>query len=316
MQHDVFISYKHGTGGGQTTGDYVIAREVYNFLSSRGLSVFFSQVSLERVGTSEYKQTIDDALQSSRVLVAVGTSAENLASQWVRYEWDGFLNDVLGGFKPDGKVFAYVSQMPIASLPWALRHCQIFEHSARSLAALYDFIANALGREVESAVEWLLSAKASIRMMNSKIVNRVQVDEFPWWLVYLPYLVIDAWNQGQLVVDLDDMRAELNRHLGQDIDQTLFERAVHVHCIPNRDAKSESIHFLLYTPLPHLLAINQPVLFSQWYTGGVEVFRGFSGVPLAPRPIGGEPEAGWCTWLEELNRELNAEADPLERRGE
>ncbi len=214
MEYEVFISYRHTGREAEVSRDYQIAQEVYSFLSSRGLNVFFSDITLEGIGAAEYKRTIDDALDSSKVLVAVGTSSDNLASEWVRYEWDGFLNDILGGFKKGGKVFAYLDGIKIGSLPWALRHTQVFQHSAKSLEVLYGFIATALGREVESEVEWLLSAKESIRMLNSAIADRIALELTAarmTWMGLIPALTVEAWNTGQLLVDLDDMRAEILR---------------------------------------------------------------------------------------------------------
>lgn len=75
---------------GAPTRDSQLAQLLFEHLSSRALSVFFSAVSLERLGVSAYKRAIDDALEAAKTLVVVGTSSENLNSDWVRYEWDAF----------------------------------------------------------------------------------------------------------------------------------------------------------------------------------------------------------------------------------
>ena len=93
--YDVFISFKNLDERGVPTRDAQLANEVYNFLRSKGLSVFISTVTLESLGVSNYKKAIDDALDAASIMVAVGTSTENLNSEWVRYEWDGFDNDIL-----------------------------------------------------------------------------------------------------------------------------------------------------------------------------------------------------------------------------
>jgi hypothetical protein len=82
--YEVFISFKNLMPNGEPTRDSMLAREVYDYLSAKGLSVFISNVSLERLGISEYKKAIDDALDVAQVLVAVGTSRENLEWRWVR----------------------------------------------------------------------------------------------------------------------------------------------------------------------------------------------------------------------------------------
>jgi hypothetical protein len=113
-------------------------------LSNLGFRVFFSPVSLEKFGVSAYKAAIDKALDSSRILVAVGTSAENLDAQWVRYEWDGFFNEILSGVKPDGRMFVYVEGCEPRSLPRALQQSQVFVRADGGLEKLGSFVSNAL----------------------------------------------------------------------------------------------------------------------------------------------------------------------------
>lgn len=139
----VFISFKHLEKGGRLSRDSKLANEVHDFLVQRGLEVFFSSVSLERMGVAAYKQAIDDALDRTDVLVAVGTSREHLLSEWVRYEWDSFANDILSGLKPYGRIFAYVESLPMADLPRALRQTQAIQHGPHSLDLLHRFIINA-----------------------------------------------------------------------------------------------------------------------------------------------------------------------------
>jgi TIR domain len=84
--YDVFISFKNLDEKGVATSDAQLANEVYNFLTSKGLRVFISTVTLESLGVSNYKKAIDDALDAASIMVAVGTTTENLNSEWVRYE--------------------------------------------------------------------------------------------------------------------------------------------------------------------------------------------------------------------------------------
>ena len=75
----------------------------------------------------------------------MGTSAENLESRWVRYEWSSFYNDILSGIKVDAKLFPYVKGIDIAHVPRALRQNQIFVHQENALDSLGAFVRNALG---------------------------------------------------------------------------------------------------------------------------------------------------------------------------
>lgn len=146
-EHDVFICFKNLDERGRRTEDAALAQDVHDFLAARDFRVFFSNVSLEKLGVSAYKKAIDRALDSARVLVAVGTSAANLNAEWVRYEWDSFFSDVLSGAKPEGRVFVYTRGVDLKDLPRTLRQSQAIKHAPGSLELLFNFIANAFDKE-------------------------------------------------------------------------------------------------------------------------------------------------------------------------
>ena len=142
--YEVFIAFKHLDNDGTETPDSILANKVFYYLTERGLKVFNSNISLERHGISEYKKSIDGALEMAKVLVVIGTSIENLNSEWVRYEWDSFFNDILCRLKPEGRIFSYIDGLSPKELPRALRQNQCIIHSNESLEHLYFFIKNAL----------------------------------------------------------------------------------------------------------------------------------------------------------------------------
>ena len=72
-------------------------------------------------------------------------SGENLESEWVRYEWSSFLNDMRGGFKLNSEVYVLYRGMKIADLPRALRQQQAFNAGdSESFDKICNFIQNAL----------------------------------------------------------------------------------------------------------------------------------------------------------------------------
>ncbi len=147
---DCFISFKNTDAGGERTRDAQLARQIYEYLSGRGLRVFFSEVTLEHLGVSDYKHTIDEALDGTDILIAVGTSNENLQSQWVRYELDSFTSDILSNRKPQGLIFSYVAGMRVEDLPRTLRTYQVVTHtedSDTSLRKLHAYVYNGLPAE-------------------------------------------------------------------------------------------------------------------------------------------------------------------------
>lgn len=89
--YDVFISYKELDENGERTRDSILAQEIYYRLTEKGWRVFFSRISLEDVPGTQYEPYIFAALNSAKVMVVVGTSAENLNAVWVKNEWSRFL---------------------------------------------------------------------------------------------------------------------------------------------------------------------------------------------------------------------------------
>ena len=90
MVRDVFISFKNSDENDCRTIDSKIAKKLYEFLTKKGLRVFFSNIELEFTGKAQYSKVINEALDSSRFLIVVGSSYKNLNSEWVYYEWDSF----------------------------------------------------------------------------------------------------------------------------------------------------------------------------------------------------------------------------------
>ena len=89
--YDVFISYKELDENGERTHDSVLAQDIYYQLTEQGRRVFFSRISLEDIPGTQYEPYIFAALNSAKVMLVVGTSAENLNAVWVKNEWSRFL---------------------------------------------------------------------------------------------------------------------------------------------------------------------------------------------------------------------------------
>lgn len=88
---DVFICYKETDTQGRRTHDSVYAQDIYNSLTREGYRVFFSRITFEdKIGTA-YEPYIFAALNSAKVMLVVGTSAENMNAVWVKNEWSRYL---------------------------------------------------------------------------------------------------------------------------------------------------------------------------------------------------------------------------------
>ena len=88
---DVFICYKETDEKGERTKDSVLAQDIYDVLTDKGYKVFFSRITLEDKLGQEYEPYIFSALNSAKVMLAIGTKYEYYNAVWVRNEWSRFL---------------------------------------------------------------------------------------------------------------------------------------------------------------------------------------------------------------------------------
>lgn len=88
---DVFICYKESDENGNRTVDSTLAQDIYYQLTEQGYRVFFARITLEDVVGTQYEPYIFAALNSAKVMVALGTRAEHFNAVWVKNEWSRFL---------------------------------------------------------------------------------------------------------------------------------------------------------------------------------------------------------------------------------
>jgi hypothetical protein len=97
--YDIFICYKETDEKGQRTIDSVMAQDLYTALTEKGYRVFFSRISLEDKLGQEYEPYIFAALNSARVMLAIGTDYEHFNAVWVKNEWNRYLKLIAKGEK-------------------------------------------------------------------------------------------------------------------------------------------------------------------------------------------------------------------------
>ena len=89
--YDVFICYKETDANGNRTQDSVIANDIYYQLKQEGFKVFYAAITLEDKLGSAYEPIIFAALNSSKVMLSIGTKPEYFNAVWVKNEWSRFL---------------------------------------------------------------------------------------------------------------------------------------------------------------------------------------------------------------------------------
>lgn len=89
---DIFICYKETDDIGNRTFDSVLAQDIYDHLTEKGFKVFFSRITLEDKLGQEYEPYIFAALNSAKVMLAIGTTGEYYNAVWVKNEWSRYLS--------------------------------------------------------------------------------------------------------------------------------------------------------------------------------------------------------------------------------
>lgn len=137
----IFISFKNSDNNVATI-DSKFAKLIYGKLRSMGYDCFMSNDSLRGQGIANYKKFIDSALEKAECIIVVGSKNEYMESEWVRYEWDTYLGEVLSGRKKENVFTLRLENMLIADLPISLRKYQSF--SIDQIEQLYSFVQNAV----------------------------------------------------------------------------------------------------------------------------------------------------------------------------
>ncbi len=145
MGFQVFLSFKN-TDNGEKTNDSQIAEKLYAYLLGKGINVFFSNVSLLEFGEAAYKDAIDEALDSVELMVVLGSKPEYLTSQWCKYEWQSYQQNLLSGIVK-GSVVTYLGNMELHEVPTAIRHYQSFNMARDPFDKIGDFIIKALEKK-------------------------------------------------------------------------------------------------------------------------------------------------------------------------
>jgi hypothetical protein len=91
--YDIFICYKETDDNTkERTRDSLDAQDIYYQLTQEGYRVFFSRITLEDKVGAEYEPYIFAALNSAKVMIAIGSKPEYFNAVWVKNEWSRFLS--------------------------------------------------------------------------------------------------------------------------------------------------------------------------------------------------------------------------------
>ena len=146
--YQAFISFKNTDARGKPTPDAAVARKVYEALKASAIRVFFSPETLKETARGPYGKSIEEALESAEILVLVGSNREYIESNWVRAEWDSFLEENRSGRKQGELFIVNCGTLKPGNLPLFLRKHQMFDADDIGLERLVQFIRRKLPQPV------------------------------------------------------------------------------------------------------------------------------------------------------------------------
>ncbi|AWV97689.1 toll/interleukin-1 receptor domain-containing protein [Arcticibacterium luteifluviistationis] len=100
--------------------------ELYHYLEANNIVCFDSTISLPKIGSTQFRKTIDEVLEQSQHMILIASKIDFLHSQWVHSEWDAFENEVRSGRKKGNLLLIISKKIKIQDLPITLRQKQIF----------------------------------------------------------------------------------------------------------------------------------------------------------------------------------------------
>lgn len=107
MKYDIFISCK--------SEDYKYAEEVYDFLIENHFKTFLASKELRKLGDSQYRESIEEALDTAEHIIVFSSNPEYPSSKYVKYEWGLFVDEKISGRK-EGNILTVLKSMNAGEL--------------------------------------------------------------------------------------------------------------------------------------------------------------------------------------------------------
>ena len=170
---DVFISFKNTDKQGNPTKDAEMARDLYNALEQLDIPTFFSE-KLRKKGEANFKKAIEKALSEARLLVAVGSSRENMEAPWVDKEISTFETYLLNSIKDPSKctMISYITpDFPPALLPSGLTLRESFTELDPLVEFIVTFLKNGSGFVDQEEVKEKASVNTSAYESKGIVIN-------------------------------------------------------------------------------------------------------------------------------------------------
>lgn len=141
--YDVFISFKDSDENGSDTKDKAIAYELYQYLSSKNLKVFFSSETFAQNGTDKWQSELEKAMNASKVFISVGTKKSYMVSPYLLWERTFF--SALRSSDDSRAMYSYIAlPMTLDDLPVDISSFSSFTSNTQE--NLYQYIFNHINK--------------------------------------------------------------------------------------------------------------------------------------------------------------------------
>ena len=140
--YDVFLSYKEKDDKtNASTADSMRVAELYNYLTKKGIKVFFAPITMKSyVGFQYYDAIIYAALKKSKALILYASNPEYCKAPWVESEWSRFIDFIDKDLKQPNSLIPVIG-FQATELPRKLQKIECCDLNSKSL---FDDIYNAL----------------------------------------------------------------------------------------------------------------------------------------------------------------------------
>ena len=229
--YDIFICYKETDEKGDRTLDSVLAQDLYAALTDKGYRVFFSRITLQGKLGEAYEPYIFAALNSAKVMLAVGTCYEYYNAVWVKNEWSRYLK-ICEADKSKHLIPCYKDLDP-EDMPKEVRHLQGADLG--KMGAVQDILFN-----MEKYIPLKKTVKETVVVQQSAETTKVQA------MLERAFLFLEDgdWNAAneycEKTLDIDPKCAEA--YLGKlMVDLKVTKREELKNCIEPFDEKTNYV---------------------------------------------------------------------------
>lgn len=259
---DIFICYKETSEGGQRTQESILGQDIYEQLCAIGYKVFFARISLEGKLGSAYEPIIFAALNSSKVMLVLGTSSDNFNAVWVKNEWGRFL-DLMKQHQGKVLIPCYYGMDPY-QLPEELKMLQSVDMGKIGFFQDLELaVRNTLRIQTEfeqqnkydpmKIEQWLNDAEALIKSYDYSqagiLATKVLDMDAKNAKAYLLRILVKYKTQKIQDIDSDTLkRNEDYAKLIRFADETLMENIKGTLHINKNDSNTAQDHFYFQTP--------------------------------------------------------------------